>query len=52
MANYHLPSMSIFLHYLIQFACAHAWVLAFEYKSAFSVLHVHRLISFQNLVHS
>ena len=51
MASYQLPSMSIFLHYQIWFACANVWVLAFEYKGAFSVLHVHRLIIFQN-VHS
>ena len=41
--------MSIFLHYQIRFSCAHARVLAFEYKSAFSVLHVHMLIFFQKL---
>ena len=46
MANYHLHSMSIFLHYQLRFSCAHARVLAFEYKSAFSVLHVHMLILF------
>ena len=52
MANYHLQSMSIFLHYQIRFSCAHARVLAFEYKSAFSVLHVHMLIFLQKLAHS
>ena len=46
MANYHLHSMSIILHYQIRFSCAHARVLAFKYKSAFSVLHVHMLIFF------
>ena len=48
--NYHLHTMSIFLHYQIQFSCAHVWVLAFEYKNAFSMLHVHMLIFvFKNL---
>ena len=41
MANYHLHSMSIFLHYQIRFSCAHALILAFVYTSVFSVLHVH-----------
>ena len=49
MASYHLHSISIFLHYQIRFSAAHARVLAFEYKSAFSVLHVHMLIFFKNL---
>ena len=50
MANYHLHSTSIFLHYQIRFLCAHARVLAYEYKSAFSVLYVHMLLFFfQNL---
>ena len=35
MAIYHLHSISIFLHYQIRFSCAHARVLAFEYKSVF-----------------
>ena len=35
MANYHLHSMSVFLHYQIRFSCAHARVLVFEYKRAF-----------------
>ena len=47
MANYHLHSIFIFLHYQIRFSYVHARVLAFEYKSAFSVLHM--LIFFQNL---
>ena len=51
MANYHLHSTSIVLHYQIRFSCVHARVLAFEYKSAFSVVHVHMLIFFQTLVH-
>ena len=51
MVNYHLHSMSIFLHYQIWFSCAHARVLTIEYKSAFSVLHVHMLIFYQKLVH-
>ena len=46
MTDYHIPTMSVFLHYQIRFSCAHARVLAFEYKSAFSVLHVHVLIFF------
>ena len=49
MPNYHLPSMPIFLHYQIRFATAHAWVLAFEYRSAFFVLHLHMLIIFITL---
>ena len=52
MAYYHLHSMSIFLHYQIRVSWAHARVLAFEYKSAFSVPHVHMLIVFQKLVHN
>ena len=52
MANNHLHSMSIFLHYQIRVSCAHARVLEFEYKSDFSVLHLHMLILFQKLVHS
>ena len=34
-ANYHLLSMSIFLHYHIRFAYTYAWVLSFENESAF-----------------
>ena len=49
MTNYHLHSMSIFLHYQIRFSCSHARVLAFEYKSASSVLHLHMLIFSINL---
>ena len=52
MANYHLHGMPIFLHYQIRFSYAHAQVLAFEYKSAFSVLHVHMLIFFKNVYKS
>ena len=52
MTNYHLHTMSIFLHYQIRFSYAHARVLPFEYKSAFSILHVHMLIFFQKLVHN
>ena len=48
MANYYLHSISIFLHYQIQFSRAYAWVLAFEYKKAF--LYMHMLIFFQKLV--
>ena len=47
MTNYHLHTMSIFLHYQIRFSCAHARIRAFEYESAFSVLHVHMLIFFK-----
>ena len=46
MANYHLHSMSNFLHYQIRLSCAQARVVAHEYKSAFSVLHVHMLTFF------
>ena len=46
MADYHLHRMSLFLHYQIRFSCAHVQVLAFDYKSAFSVLHMHMPIFF------
>ena len=48
-ANYHLHSISIFLHYQIRFLYAHARVLAFEYKITFSVLYVRMLTFFKNL---
>ena len=35
MANYHLHSMFIFLHYQIRFSYTHARILVFEYKSVF-----------------
>ena len=52
MANYHLHSMSIFLHYQIRFSCAHARVLAFEYKECLvRAARAHADIFFQKLVH-
>ena len=50
MTNYHFHIMSIFLLYQIRFLCAHARVLAFQYESVFSVLHVDMLVfCFKNL---
>ena len=50
MANYHLHSMPIFLHYHILFSYEHARVLDFEYKSAFfRAARAHADIFFKNL---
>ena len=36
----------------IRLSCAHVRILAFEYKNALSVLHVHMLICFRKFVHN
>ena len=46
--DYHLNDPTTFLHYQIQVYSAHARILASGYKNAFSVLHVHGLVIFQN----
>ena len=44
--DYHLNDPTTFLHHQIQVCSAHARKLAFGYKNAFSVLHVHGLVIF------
>ena len=46
--DYHLNDPTIFLHCQIQVHSAHARIPASGYKNAFSVLHVHGLVIFQN----
>ena len=46
--DYHLNDPTHFLHHQIQVDNAHARVLAFGYKNAFSKLPVHGLMFFQH----
>ena len=45
--DYHLNDPTTILHHQIQVCSAHARILAFGYKNAFSVVHVHGLVIFQ-----
>ena len=44
--DYHLNDPTTFLHHQIQVHSAHARILAFGYKNAFSVFHVHGFFFF------
>ena len=52
MADYHLYSMSIFLHYQIRFSLRMHGYSHSSTKVFFFVLHVHMLIFVQKLKHS
>ena len=46
--DYHMNDPTTFLHHQIQVCHAHARMLALGHKNAFSVLHVHGLVIFQD----
>ena len=46
--DYHLNDPTTFLHYQIQVCSVHARILTSGYKNAFSVLHMHGPVNFQN----
>ena len=46
--DYLLNELTTFLHHQIRICSAHGRMLALGYKNAFSVLHVHELVTFQD----